>query len=412
MVDSGRIFISYRRAETAYPAGWLYDRLVENYGPGLVFKDVDPIELGDDVADVIATAVGACDVLLALIGDEWLTAADPAGQRRLDDPADFVRLEIESALARDVRIIPVLVDGAHMPGAEELPPSLARLARRQALELSPSQFGFDTGRLLRVLDRSLAEVQAQRDAARGSGSLAREAGIVAAVLAVLAALVVLALVFSAPSGTGTARPSGGARVGDVLLADDFSTAGNSWSDAFHAADGHYTKAGTYYLRVTGGASTGEFAGPAGARHGLGDRTSLNLSLAADMRIVAGSPASSGSGFVCRSDGAGDFYAFVLQHDTVAISKWTAGGSRELGRGYEPITAARPAGLNHVTATCATSQDGRSVALTLAVNGQTVATYTDTSHPYTTGYLGIYVITNSAAPATAAAEFDNLTITRI
>lgn len=160
----GRIFISYRREETAYPAGWLYDRLADRFGASKIFKDIDSIELGDDFVEVITRAVGSCDVLLALIGNEWLTITGENGRRRLDDPADFVRVEIEAALARDVRVIPVLVDGASMPRAEDLPTSLAKLVRRQALELSPSRFDFDTGRLLRVLERTLAEVQA-KDAA-------------------------------------------------------------------------------------------------------------------------------------------------------------------------------------------------------------------------------------------------------
>jgi hypothetical protein len=86
---------------------------------------------------VITAAVGSCDVLLALIGNDWLTITDEDGRRRLDDPADFVRLEIEAALARNVRVIPILVEGARMPRAVELPASLAGLVRRQALELSP-----------------------------------------------------------------------------------------------------------------------------------------------------------------------------------------------------------------------------------------------------------------------------------
>jgi TIR domain len=160
---SGRIFMSYRREETAYPAGWLYDRLVDRFGSDQVFKDVDSIELGDDFVEVITRAVGACDVLLALIGQEWLTITDARGRRRLNNPHDFVRLEIEAALTRNVRVIPILVDGASMPDAGELPESLARLVRRQALELSPSRFAFDTGRLLKVLDRTLAEVRTEHD---------------------------------------------------------------------------------------------------------------------------------------------------------------------------------------------------------------------------------------------------------
>src|SRR4029453_10994992 len=137
--STGRIFISYRRDETAYPAGWLYDRLAHHYGDGQIFKNVDSIELGDDFVQGITRAVRSCDVLLALIGDQWLTITDEDGQRRLDDPNDFVRLEIEAALTRNVRVIPILVDGARMPHADELPDSLVKLVRRQALELSPAR---------------------------------------------------------------------------------------------------------------------------------------------------------------------------------------------------------------------------------------------------------------------------------
>jgi hypothetical protein len=160
---SGRIFISYRREETAYPAGWLYDRLADHFGGDQVFKDVDSIELGDDFVEKITSAVGSCDVLLALIGAEWLTITDARGRRRLDNTDDFVRLEIEAALTRNVRVIPILVDEAKMPHADELPPSLARLVRRQALELSPSRFASDTGRLLKVLDRTLVELRTEQD---------------------------------------------------------------------------------------------------------------------------------------------------------------------------------------------------------------------------------------------------------
>jgi len=172
---AGRIFISYRREETAYPAGWLYDRLAARFADDQVFKDVDSIELGDDFVEVISSAVGSCDVLLALIGDRWLTITDEDGQRRLDDPNDFVRVEIEAALTRNVRVIPILVEGARMPRAAELPPSLARLVRRQALELHPARFDFDTGRLLRVLERTLAEVRAAQQAAVSTKAPVEEA---------------------------------------------------------------------------------------------------------------------------------------------------------------------------------------------------------------------------------------------
>ena len=158
---SGRIFISCRREEAAYPADWLYDQLADRHG--LVFKDVDSIQLGNDFVEVITRAVGSCDVLLALIGDQWLTITDEHGRRRPDDPDDFVRLEIEAALMSKVRMIPILVDGARMPRADELPDSLVKPVRQQALELSPARFEFDTSRLLKALDWILAEVRTARE---------------------------------------------------------------------------------------------------------------------------------------------------------------------------------------------------------------------------------------------------------
>jgi len=177
-VAPSRIFVSYRRDDTAYPSGWLFDRLTQHFGKDQVFKDIDSIQLGDDFVEVITAAVASCDVLLAIIGREWLTIADEAGRRRLDNANDFVRLELETALTRNIRIIPVLVEGARVPRADELPPSLAKLARRQALELSPSRFDFDVGRLLKVLD-SVWNSSYTSDAARvgsappsgGGGSL-------------------------------------------------------------------------------------------------------------------------------------------------------------------------------------------------------------------------------------------------
>ena len=151
---SGRVFISYRRQETAWPARQLHDVLAAELGADRIFKDVDDIEPGDDFVEQIQSAVGSCQVLLALIGPQWLTVTDARGGRRIDDPADFVRLEVETALSRDdVRVIPILVDHAKMPTAEELPPGLAALTRRQAVEINP--VSFDTHRLLRVLNETL-----------------------------------------------------------------------------------------------------------------------------------------------------------------------------------------------------------------------------------------------------------------
>jgi hypothetical protein len=149
---AGRVFISYRREESSGLAGRLYDRLAARFGDDQVFMDVDTIALGVDFADVITQAVSNCEVLLAVIGPRWLAATDEDGQRRLDDPDDIVRLEIAAALERDIRVIPILVEGAAMPRRRQLPDELAKLARRNALILRHESFRFDADRLLDAVE--------------------------------------------------------------------------------------------------------------------------------------------------------------------------------------------------------------------------------------------------------------------
>jgi TIR domain len=156
--EGGGIFVSYRRQESAHLAGRLYDRLADRFGEGQVFIDVDAIEPGVDFAEAISRAVAACQVLLAVIGPAWLTTTDERGRRRLDDPDDIVRVEIGAALARGVRVIPILVEGAAMPGRDDLPESLAGLARRNALVIRHESFRSDAGRLLATIERVLPAV--------------------------------------------------------------------------------------------------------------------------------------------------------------------------------------------------------------------------------------------------------------
>lgn len=145
-----RIFISYRRQDSSGHAGRLNDRLTAEFGRDRIFMDIDAIDVGVDFVARINEAVGECDALIAVIGDEWL-AADQTGRRRLDDPADFVRLEIAAALERDVRVIPALVAGALPMTADQLPEPLKRLANRHAIELSDSRWDYDVGRLIERL---------------------------------------------------------------------------------------------------------------------------------------------------------------------------------------------------------------------------------------------------------------------
>ena len=147
-----RIFISYRRADAGWPVRWLAEWLTSQFGPGAVFLDADSIQPGDDFAAKIEAAMGACSVLLVVIGPLWLAAEGKPG-RRVGDPKDWVRLEIELAIERGICVIPVLVNGARMPSPRELPPSLRALAYRQAVELNPASP--DTRRLASVLKDAL-----------------------------------------------------------------------------------------------------------------------------------------------------------------------------------------------------------------------------------------------------------------
>lgn len=152
------IFVSYRRQDSAGHARALYDRLRERFRQR-VFMDVEGIEPGVDFVEVIENAVGDCEVLLALIGREWSDIADEKGSRRLDDPHDFVRLEVATALSRNVIVVPVLLEGAAMPNARDLPEDITKLARRQAIELRDNRWDADVDALMQRLEKVLAQTR-------------------------------------------------------------------------------------------------------------------------------------------------------------------------------------------------------------------------------------------------------------
>jgi len=146
------IFISYRREDSADDTAWLYDRLERDFGPGTVFMDVDDIPYGVDFREHIRSVLAGCKVLLAIIGHRWIDAVDSSGRRRLDDPEDFVRVEIELAFQRNTPVVPVLVQKARMPTAAELPAELSKLAYQNAAQLrSGPDFRHQLDRLVRTL---------------------------------------------------------------------------------------------------------------------------------------------------------------------------------------------------------------------------------------------------------------------
>jgi TIR domain-containing protein len=159
---SGQIFISYRREESRWSAGRLYDRLTARFDPKQIFMDIDGILLGDDFVEVIQGRVTECDILIAVIGTHWLTSPDEQGNRRLDNPEDFVRMEIATALTRGVRVIPVLVDGALIPRSLDLPDDLRPLVRRNALRISDTSFNDDCRRLISTIEQVLEKIATER----------------------------------------------------------------------------------------------------------------------------------------------------------------------------------------------------------------------------------------------------------
>jgi formylglycine-generating enzyme required for sulfatase activity len=160
------IFISYRRVDSEGYAGRIYDRLQTCFGVNRVFMDITNISVGENFADAINQAIGSCGVVIVVIGPRWCSVLDEMGRKRLDDPNDFVRVEVQAALDRDVLIVPVLVKGVKMPKSLDLPIDLRDLSLYQAIELRHRHFDADFFDLVVMLEQHFGE--SARQDARGS----------------------------------------------------------------------------------------------------------------------------------------------------------------------------------------------------------------------------------------------------
>ncbi len=150
MTERNKIFVSYRREDSPSETGRIYDRLTAQFGAQAVFKDVDDIPFGVNFKDYLDNVIQECVVLLVVIGPRWLDITDNSGRRRLDRASDFVRIEVEAALRRDIPVIPLLVGNASIPGENELPPNLRELAYRNGIEIRHDpDFHKDMDRLIR-----------------------------------------------------------------------------------------------------------------------------------------------------------------------------------------------------------------------------------------------------------------------
>jgi hypothetical protein len=150
-----RIFISYRRSDSSGYTGRLYDTLKNYFGAEMLFFDGDTIKPGVDFEQKIKTELENSAAVLVLIGDQWLGVKDANGNRRLDDPHDYVRLEVQTALSKNIAVIPVLLQGAPMPSGNELPEALYDFSRRNAVKLSDEHWNSDLNLLTTVLKNVL-----------------------------------------------------------------------------------------------------------------------------------------------------------------------------------------------------------------------------------------------------------------
>jgi formylglycine-generating enzyme required for sulfatase activity len=150
-------FISYRRENTAGEARALFNELLVKLGKNSVFMDVDSIALGRDFRTALQKTLESCDIMLVLIGKDWADVKDEEGQTRLHNPSDFVRLEIEAALKRDIVVTPILVQGAHMPAPEHLPADIRDLAYRNGFELSHNRWESDVAEMTRRLGLDISK---------------------------------------------------------------------------------------------------------------------------------------------------------------------------------------------------------------------------------------------------------------
>lgn len=156
--QNSKIFISYRREDVRFHTDRLHNDLERHFGKNNIFMDVDAIKGGDPFKTVIENAVGSCEILLAVIGPKWLAISDKNGVRRLDQQNDYVRLEIEAALKRRIRLIPVLMQDAPLPLPEELPESLASLMERQVIKIDENRWDDDVRDLIETIGEDVSPI--------------------------------------------------------------------------------------------------------------------------------------------------------------------------------------------------------------------------------------------------------------
>jgi len=210
------VFISYRRHTAPGEARAIFENLTGRLGQGSVFMDVDSISLGRDFRTELHKTLSACDVMLVVIDKDWSGDKDDKGQRRLDSPADYVRMEIETALKRDIVVTPVLVKGAQMPSPEELPAEIRDLVYRNAFELTVNRWGSDLQYMVQRLGLAATAAPENQKPLAARQALQQPLTIAGVVIAACLVAVTFWLVHSWPDSKSADGPHASAAINEII----------------------------------------------------------------------------------------------------------------------------------------------------------------------------------------------------
>jgi hypothetical protein len=312
------VFICYRREDAPATTGRIYDHLVQSFGAGSVFKDVDSIPIGTDFPSHIQHILRQATAQVVIIGPHWLDIRDEAGRSRLQNPGDFVRQEIETGLASGIPVIPVLVEGAAMPPAQVLPPSLAPLTRLQAVNIRfDPDFTTDARRLITAIERVDTTARGTASRTRGRGWLF--GGLLVALAVLLVALVTTRGPFQFPIiGTASRTPTATVTVTTTATATATPVTGAIYLNSLAQPVSGWTMnkqckflSDGYHDDYTAGAQNTANAcyGPVQVKDAV---------IVVDAKLISG-PLDFGYGLVFRSDTNHSEYGFLVSSD----GHWTA-----------------------------------------------------------------------------------------
>jgi hypothetical protein len=372
----GNVFISYRRGDSAGYAGRVSDSLRARLGSQVnVFLDVEDIPPGEDFGEAVQSAVRRSGTLLVVIGPRWISVMDEAGRRRLDDPTDLVRLEVMAALSHGVHIIPVLVQGAKMPAASDLPAELASLARREAVELSDERWQFDVGRLAAAIRPVQTGLWNKRPVVLTG----------AAVVLVVAVAVGTFLIVDRPPGTSTRSNGPSASLSMLLFSDTMVPPSPNWPTRGLNGTSSHCQSGPladgYRIKVTGRdyfcSATVNFDPNIGQLEDTAIETTVRFTDKTLPGDVRGGPGT--AGLRCRSrgsDSSGDGYSFGIgPTGYYQLDRYVDGQQQKLDQGVDSALNAAGDSPIHLRLECL-GKPGASTTIRLLHDDAEIASFVD------------------------------------